>query len=100
MLAGAACGIAVIVVDTLVLWGHSTGCEPGPADPDQVLAGQLGMAAVLVVVSGLWALAWIGFAAYRTTVVVSALLAIVPALGYFAFGLDSGSWVGGLCIPF
>ena len=100
VLAGAACGVATLVLDTLILWAHSTGCEPGPADPDQVLAGQTWMGVVLVVVTGLWVLAWVRLAAYRTTVVVSGLMAVVPALGYLAFGLDPASWVGGFCIPF
>jgi hypothetical protein len=100
LLAGTLCGIGVFVVDTGILLVHSTGCEPGPADPDGVLVGRLSMAVVLIVMIGVWVLAWVGLSRHRTAVVVSALLAIVPALGYFTYGLDSGSWVGGFCIPF
>ncbi|HEX7717790.1 MAG TPA: hypothetical protein VF416_10905, partial [Marmoricola sp.] len=72
----------------------------GPADPDEVAAGQLWMAVVMVVVVGFWALAWTVLARHRTVVVVAALLGSLPAVAYFAFGLDPDSWVGGFCIPF
>lgn len=100
LLAGTLCGIAAFVVDTGILWAHSTGCEPGPADPDQVWAGRLWMTLVLIAVTALWVLAWAGLPRHQMAVVVSALLAFLPAFGYFAYGLDSGSWVGGFCIPF
>lgn len=100
LVAGTLCGIGVFVIDTGILWAHSTGCEPGPADPDQVSAGRLWMALVLIATTALWVLAWVGLSTRRTAVVVSAALAILPPLGYFAYGLDSGSWIGGFCIPF
>jgi hypothetical protein len=100
LLGGTLCGVAAFVVDTMILWGHSTGCEPGPADPDQVWAGQLSMAGVLIVVVSVWTLLALVLRGHRSAAVVSALVAVTPALGYVAYGLDSGSWVGGFCIPF
>lgn len=100
LVAGIVWGIAAFVVDTAVLWSRSTGCEPGPADPHQVLLGQLSLAVVLVLPTATWTLAWVVLVRHRAAALVSALLGVLPALGYLLYGLDSSSWVGGLCIQF
>src|SRR3954451_24056168 len=100
VIGGVLCGIAAFVIDTFILWEHSTGCDPGPAAPDEVFAGQLSMAVVLVVVSALWTVAALLLPRHRPAAITSALVAVLPALGYFAYGMDPASWIGGFCIPF
>lgn len=100
LIAGALCAAASFVVDTGILWEHSTGCEPGPADPDQVATGRLWLAVVLVLVVGLWALLWTVLRQHHKAVGVAGLLGVAPAALYLVYGADPGAWVGGFCIPF
>ncbi|RNM15762.1 hypothetical protein [Nocardioides pocheonensis] len=100
LIAGALCAAASFVVDLGILWEHSTGCEPGPADPDQVATGRLWLAVVLVLVVGLWALLWTVLRQHHTAVVVAGLLGLAPAAAYLMYGADPGAWVGGFCIQF
>lgn len=100
LIGGALCGAATFVLDTGILWLHSTGCGPGPADPEQVREGRLWMGVVLASAIGFWVLVWWALRRHRTAVVAGAAIGIVPAVGCLAYGMDAGSWIGGFCVPF
>jgi hypothetical protein len=100
LIAGALCAAASFVVDTGILWQHSTGCDPGPADPAQVSEGRIWLIAVLIAVVGLWVVLWTALPTQRNAVVVAALVGLAPAVLYVVYGATADAWVGGFCIPF